>query len=257
MSPDASAPLETVPVRAGEEIDGDRLQRFLADTLGLPDAPAVRQFPSGYSNLTYLVTAGETELVLRRPPVGSKVKTAHDMGREFRVLSRLYPVYGRVPRPLASCDDPAVLGFPFYVMERVRGVILRARVPSGLEFGSETARGLSHALIENLATIHGLDLVESGLGELGRAMGYVERQVRGWAERYAGSRTDDLPELERAFALLTERLPPERGAALVHNDYKHDNLVLDPGDLTRIRAVLDWEMATVGDPLLDLGTTLG
>ncbi len=257
----AAAHDETVPVRAGEELPGERLAAFLASALGLAtseQAPlAIRQFPSGFSNLTYLVRAGERELVLRRPPVGSQVKTAHDMGREYRVLSRLHTVYPLVPRPLAACDDPAVAGFPFYVMERVPGVILRARLPDGVTIDEATARGLSTALAENLARLHGLDLEATGLGELGKARGYVERQVKGWGERYQAAKTDDLPELERAFARLAERLPPERGAAVVHNDYKHDNLVLNPADLTRIRAVLDWEMATVGDPLLDLGTSLG
>ncbi|MEO8504994.1 MAG: phosphotransferase family protein [Acidobacteriota bacterium] len=247
----------TVPVRAGEEIDLERLRRFLEAKLGLVGEPGVRQFPSGYSNLTYLVSVGDRELVLRRPPVGSKVKSAHDMGREFRVLSRLHPVYSRVPRPLASCDDLEVFGFPFYLMERVPGVILRARLPPGVDLAPTVAAGLARELIENLAVIHGLELEASGLGELGRPQGYAARQVKGWAERYAAARTEEVLDLEQAFARLCENVPPDRGAALVHNDYKHDNLVLDPVDLTQIRAVLDWEMATVGDPLLDLGTTLG
>lgn len=259
--PDDGVPDETIPVRAGEELPAERLAAFLAEALRLPAAEAeplaIRQFPSGFSNLTYMVRLGERELVLRRPPVGSRVKTAHDMGREYRVLTRLHPVYPLVPRPLAACDDPSVLGVPFYVMERVPGVILRARLPEGLDLDPPAAGRLSAALIENLARLHGLDLEASGLAELGRARGYVERQVKGWAERYRAARTDELPELERAFERLAERIPAESGAALVHNDYKHDNLVLDPADLSHIRAVLDWEMATVGDPLLDLGTTLG
>lgn len=246
----------TVPVRAGEELDLGRLAAFLAERLGLSGELAITQFPGGFSNLTYLVRVDETELVLRRPPVGSKVATAHDMGREFRVLSLLHPVYPKVPRPLAACDDLAVLGMPFYLMERVDGVILRARLPSGLELPPATAGRLATALTENLAVLHGLDIEASGLAVLGHGAGYVERQVKGWAKRYFGSKTDELPQLEQAFEKLAAAIPADSAASLVHNDYKHDNLVLDPDDLASIRAVLDWEMATVGDPLLDFGTTL-
>lgn len=248
---------EAVPVRPGEELPLAELRRFLATRLGLEGVPEVRQFPGGYSNLTYLVTIDGRDLVLRRPPFGSQVRTAHDMGREFRVLSRLHPVFPRVPRPLAACDDPALLGAPFYLMERVDGVILRAALPQGLTLSPETSSRLAARFIELLAELHGLDLEATGLGELGRAEGYVERQVKGWSGRYQAAKTDSLPALERAFELLAARQPPASGAALVHNDFKYDNLVLAQEDLADIRAVLDWEMATVGHPLLDLGTALG
>ena len=252
-----SAPLDSPrPVRPGEELDRGRLAAFLREALGIDGEPEVEQVASGYSNLTYLVRAGGREMVLRRPPVGSKVRTAHDMGREHLILTRLRPVYELVPRTLAACADPEVLGFPFYLMERVPGVILRGR-ESPAVLPPATARALAEALIVNLARLHALDWRGAGLGDLGHPEGYAARQVRGWSERYRGSQTDDLPELEAAAAWLAASVPPEAGAALVHNDYKHDNLVLDPGDLTRIRAVLDWEMATVGDPLMDLGTSLG
>jgi aminoglycoside phosphotransferase (APT) family kinase protein len=177
------------------------------------------------------------------------------MGREHRILSRLGAVYPRVPRALAYCDDPAVLGAPFYVMERVRGVILRGR-PGEPELGPDPMRDLSRALVANLAELHAVDVDAAGLGDLGRAEGYVERQVRGWTDRYLRAKTDGVPSIERAARWLAEHLPTETGAALIHNDYKYDNLVLDPGDLTRIIAVLDWEMATVGDPWMDVGTAL-
>jgi aminoglycoside phosphotransferase (APT) family kinase protein len=248
------------PVRAGEELDAGRLALFLRETLGLDGAVEVRQFGSGYSNLTYLVRCGGHEMVLRRPPAGSTVKTAHDMGREYTILSRLHPVYALAPRPLAACDDPEVLGAPFYLMERVEGVILRAPGAGAAAppLPPETARGLAEALIDNLARLHALDWRAAGLAELGRPEGYAARQARGWGERWRAARTDPVPEVDEVAAWLAANVPPESGAAaLVHNDYKHDNLVLDPEDLTRIRAVLDWEMATIGDPLLDLGTTLG
>ncbi|HEX7182174.1 MAG TPA: phosphotransferase family protein [Thermoanaerobaculia bacterium] len=250
----------TRAVRPGEELDAAPLRAWLADHL--PEAAGsaeleIEQFPGGHSNLTYLLRLGDRELVLRRPPFGSKVKTAHDMGREYRVLSRLHAVYPKAPRALACCDDPAVIGAPFYVMERVRGVILRhQKLPPGMELAPEDMRRISEAAVDGLAELHAVDYEAAGLGDLGRPAGYVERQVTGWTERWKGSRTDDVPDVDNAFAWLAGNLPPESGAALIHNDYKYDNLVLAP-DLSRIVAVLDWEMTTVGDPLMDLGTSLG
>ncbi len=246
------------PVRAGEQLDLGKLEPYLLQHL--PDARgplAVEQFRRGHSNLTYLLRLGDRELVLRRPPFGNVVKTAHDMGREYRVLSKLAPVYPPAPRPFLHCDDESVLGAPFYVMERRRGVILRKDLPPGFALAPEAARRLCEALIDNLAALHALDYKAAGLGDLGRPEGYVGRQVSGWTKRYHDARTDDVPPLERAAAWLAANVPPESGACLIHNDYKHDNVMLDPDDRTRVVAVLDWEMATVGDPLTDLGTTLG
>jgi aminoglycoside phosphotransferase (APT) family kinase protein len=238
-------------VRKGEELDLDKLARFLD-----VESVEVSQFPSGHSNLTYLVRAGEREWVLRRPPFGSTVKTAHDMGREYRILSHLNAVYPVAPKPLAYCEDAGLLGAPFYVMERIRGVILRRDPPPEL-LSPATARGLGEAFVDNLARLHALDYRAAGLGDLGKPEGYVERQVKGWAERYRNARTDDIQDMEFLEHWLVEHLPHESGAALIHNDYKYDNLVLDSNDLTRIIGVLDWEMSTVGDPLMDLGTALG
>jgi aminoglycoside phosphotransferase (APT) family kinase protein len=244
-------------VRSGEELDAAALRAFLAGHLAGADGPlTIEQFPGGYSNLTYLVRAGDREMVLRRPPFGAAIRSAHDMGREFRILSRLAAVYPRVPRALAYCDDASVLGAPFYVMERVRGVILRSKVPEGAELSPGTMGGLAGAFVRNLAELHAVDVDAAGLSDLGHADGYVRRQVRGWTERYLRARTEDVPQVERAARWLADNLPAERGAALIHNDYKYDNLVLDPADLTRIVAVLDWEMATVGDPWMDVGTSL-
>ena len=179
------------------------------------------------------------------------------MGREFRVLSKLSAVYSPAPRPLLYCDDTSVLGAPFYVMERRRRLILRRPETASLTFDAPAARRLSTALIDNLAALHALDYKAAGLADLGKPEGYVVRQVTGWITRYNNARTDDVPEMERTATWLTDHMPAGAGAALIHNDYKYDNLVLDPDDPTRIVAVLDWEMATVGDPLMDLGTTLG
>ena len=242
-------------VRDGEQLDVDRLASYLAGHVpGWRGPVVVEQFPRGYSNLTYLVRGGDRELVLRRPPVGNTVKTAHDMGRECRILSRLCRVYDLAPCPVAACEDDGVLGAPFYLMERRRGVILRTPCPP---LAPDVLGRLCESLIDGLARLHALDYQAAGLDDLGRPEGYVERQVTGWTRRYRAAQTDDLPELEHVAAWLGANRPAESGAALVHNDYKFDNLVLDPGDPTRIIAVLDWEMATIGDPLLDLGTTLG
>lgn len=245
-------------VRPGEELDTAALEAYLKEHI--PDVAGplvVEQFPSGYSNLTYWLRMGDQELVLRRPPFGANIKTAHDMGREYRILSHLVEVYPKVPRPLAYCEAASVLGAPFYVMERVKGVILRATPPTGLVLSPDVMRRLSESFVDNLVELHAVDYEAARLGDLGRPEGYVGRQVKGWAERYKNARTDDIPEVERAAGWLAEHMPPEAGAALIHNDYKYDNLVLDPEDLSHILAVLDWEMATIGDPLMDLGTTLG
>src|SRR5712691_7260232 len=222
-------------VRAGEELDLARLEPFLLSHFPGSTGPlAVEQFPSGHSNLTYLVRLGDREMVLRRPPFGSKVKTAHDMGREYRVLSKLHSAYPAAPKVLLYCDDESILGSPFYLMEPIRGIIIRRDPPTALSFTAETARRLSESFIDNLARLHALDYVAIGLGDLGKPQGYLER-ISAWLKEHM-SRTSE--------------------AALIHNDYKYDNIVLDPADITRIVGVLDWEMATIGDPLTDLGTAL-
>jgi aminoglycoside phosphotransferase (APT) family kinase protein len=248
------------PVRAGEELDVAKLAPWLRAALGAPaDAPlGIAQFPAGHSNLTYLLTLGDRELVLRRPPFGSKVKSAHDMGREYKILSKLSAVYPPAPKPLAACEDVEILGAPFYVMARIPGLILRKTIPRGLTIDRATAEQMSRAMIDNLAAIHAIDARAIGLGDLGKPEGYVERQVVGWTKRYADSRTHDLPAIDRIAAWLAAHLPPDHPdrATLIHNDYKYDNVVLAADDLTKIVGVLDWEMSTIGDPLMDLGTFL-
>jgi aminoglycoside phosphotransferase (APT) family kinase protein len=244
-------------VRPGEELNVAGLSNYLSERLGGPSGELiVSQFPSGHSNLTYFVQIGEHEFVLRRPPFGANIKSAHDMAREYRILSHLYPVYNKIPRAILYCDDESIIGAPFYIMERVKGIVLRAKPPKGLNLAPDVMQKLSIASVDNLAAIHAVGYNSAGLGDLGKPQGYVARQVRGWTERYVNAKTDDIPEMERVATWLAEHLPPESGAALIHNDYKYDNLVLDADNLS-IRAVLDWEMATIGDPLMDLGTMLG
>lgn len=233
------------------------LETFLLHHLSGSNGPlAVSQFPSGHSNLTYLVRLGNREMVLRRPPFGSQVKTAHDMGREYRVLVKLHAAYPEAPRVLLFCDDVSIVGSPFYLMERIQGIILRKDPPEIRSFTPDIARRLSESFLDNLARLHDLDYQAIGLGDLGKPQGYLQRQVRGWIERYHASRTHDLPEVPRISDWLNQRIPAATQAALIHNDYKYDNLVLDPADLTRVVGVLDWEMSTIGDPLSDLGTAL-
>jgi aminoglycoside phosphotransferase (APT) family kinase protein len=243
-------------VREGEELELDRLRPFLLEHFGLSAPVSVEQFPSGHSNLTYLVRVGNREIVLRRAPFGSKVRSAHDMAREFRVLSKLHTAYPVAPKALLYCDDLSILHAPFYLMEPIRGMILRREPPHGVPFPPETARRLSEVFLDNLARLHCLDYAAIGLADLGKPQGYLKRQVKGWIERYHNSKTHDLPEVERVSAWLTARMPVRHDTTLIHNDYKYDNVVLDPGDATKIVGVLDWEMCTLGDPLTDLGTTL-
>lgn len=246
---------EPRPPRAGEELPIGPLTAWLDATLGGHAPLEILQFPGGHSNLTYLVRRGGDELVLRRPPFGSKVKSAHDMGREHTVLSALAPVYAQAPRPIALCRDDAVMGCTFYLMERRTGVILRKDVPAGVNLDAATARRLCELLIDALAELHAVDFRAAGLGDLGRPHGYVRRQVEGWTERYHGSRTDDLPGVLEVAAWLAAHQPADGAPALIHNDWKFDNVIFDDG-LTRVVGVLDWEMATVGDPLMDLGTSV-
>ncbi len=244
-------------VRPGEELDLEKLAAYLREYLGGDGTPPiVFQYRHGYSNLTYRVVFGERDMVLRRPPMGTHVKSGHDMQREFRVLTALAPIYAKAPKPILFCADPDVLGAPFYLMERVQGVILRAPLPAHLTIPPDMMRRIAGACIENLAVIHALEWQHEPLVHLGHPEGYVERQVTGWRQRYAAAKTDDLPEVEETGAWIAAHTPAQSATALIHNDYKYDNLVLSPDDLATIRAVLDWEMATLGDPLMDLGTTL-
>ena len=244
-------------IRPGEELDIAKLGPFLRSHFpGEAEHFSITQFPSGHSNLTYCVELGHRQMVLRRPPFGSKVKSAHDMGREFHVLSKLHDAYPPAPKVLLYCDDASILGAPFYLMEPVSGIILRRDPPPGLPFTPETARRLCESFLDNLALLHGIDYGSVSLEDLGKPLGYLERQVRGWIERYHGSKTHDLPEVERISQWMEQNLPPSSGATLIHNDYKFDNVILAQEDLTKIIGVLDWEMCTLGDPLSDLATTL-
>ena len=250
----------TRPARAGEELDPEGLRRlFDRHAPELTGPVEVEQFPKGHSNLTYLLKVGGTELVLRRPPKGAKqIKAGHDMRREYTVLTRLRTVWPKVPRTLFFVsEEESPLGVQLYVMERVEGLILRGtKLPPGVSLDPPAMRAVSETLVDTLVELHAVDAVAAGLADFGRPEGYVQRQVSGWTERYARARTDDVPDMERLASWLAAHLPPDRQGAIIHNDFKYDNVVLDPDALTRVRAVLDWEMATLGDPISDLGMAL-
>jgi aminoglycoside phosphotransferase (APT) family kinase protein len=242
------------PVRAGEEIDADALARHLRGKLaGVADGLRIHQFPAGHSNLTYLIECGGREWVLRRPPLGPVAPRAHDMAREYGVLRRVHPLFPAAPEALLVCEDASVIGAPFFLMERRRGLTLRRSVPveyaGEQEFGERVSRGF----VRCLAALHAVPV--KGL-DIGRSEGFLARQVQGWAGRWRRAQTEALPKMDAVIEWLEARIPASGEPTLVHNDFKLDNLMLDPGDPGTVTAVLDWEMATVGDPLADLGCAL-
>ncbi len=251
-------PLDTSKsIRQGEELDIHALHTYLqSQTPEVGKILEITQFPGGFSNLTYCLKTADREYVLRRPPFGANVKGGHDMEREFRMLSLLQPHYTKIPRPILFCEDETVLGAPFYIMERVVGVILRPSNVSAMNLSADLFYQTSKALVDNLVTLHTLDIEAIGLSRLGKPEGYVQRQVTGWIKRYYHAETDTIPEMNDVAAWLEKNLPESQAPTLLHNDYKYDNVIWDPTDLYQIRGVLDWEMATIGDPLMDLGATL-
>lgn len=248
---------DTKPIRQGEELNEENLREFLREKLNIKtDEIEISQFPGGSSNLTYCVKIGGDEYVLRRPPFGNQVKTAHDMSREFNVLEKLSKVYASAPKPLLYYDDDSIIGSEFYLMERRNGLIIRGKSPEILETSPELQRKVCESFIETLVDLHSLDYKKIGLENLGKPEGYAQRQVEGWTKRYFNAKTDEHSELEKSIEWLNKNIPASNGAALIHNDYKFDNVMLAHDDLTKIIAVLDWEMATVGEPLMDLGSSL-
>ncbi|MDT9697942.1 phosphotransferase family protein [Streptomyces sp. P17] len=225
--------------------------------IDLSALPEVRQFSGGVSNLTYLLAYPDGDLILRRPPKGSHHKGAHDMGREHRIQTQLGWFLPYVPRTVALCEDPSVIGTPFYVMERLAGPIPRKDLPRGVVLDREGAAALCRNVIDLLVDLHRVDLAATGLADLGKGDGYVRRQVEGWSERYRRARTWNVGSFERVMRWLADHQPADRPHTLVHNDFRFDNVVLDPEDPTRPVGLLDWELATVGDPLMDLASGLG
>jgi aminoglycoside phosphotransferase (APT) family kinase protein len=249
-----------VTPQAGSEtrgIDVPRVSRFLLERIPGAAPPLRYQLiAGGRSNLTYRVRSGEASWVLRRPPLGHVLPTAHDMAREYRVLSALADTAVPVPRPLVLCEEPEVNGAPFYVMEYAPGVVVEEGLPDGYARSCRERRALSRALVDTLVALHAVDVEAVGLGDFGRPRGYLERQVRRWSQQWERSATGPLPAIEELIRRLKAALPASPRASLVHGDYRLGNLALDPADPGRVIAIFDWEMATLGDPLADLGYTL-
>jgi aminoglycoside phosphotransferase (APT) family kinase protein len=257
-------PCDTVPVRAGEELNVRSLTEYLRGKIeGVEAGVTVEQFPGGHSNLTYLLRTKENgpRYVLRRGPIGPVAPKAHDMAREFRFLEMLHPDFPQAPAVFLLCEDPAVVGSAFFIMERRRGIILRGEVPSELATSPHYPRVISAAFIDCLVCLHAIDIHKSGLVSLGKPEGFLLRQVQGWAERWNRALTSDLPRsstaaMERVIRWLDDHMPPSPAPTLVHNDYKLDNVMLRLESEPSVEAVLDWEMAAIGDPLADVGLAL-
>lgn len=251
-------PPEVAPVRSGEEQDWEKVEAWIRARMPELEGPfSVLQFPGGHANLTYLLRFGERELVLRRPPFGPVAPGAHDMVREFRVLSRLWEHLATAPRAYLLCEDESVIGARFFVMERRSGVVVRFRVPDEMAHHPDVARRVSFALVDAMADLHDVDYEKAGLADLGRPEGFVERQVAGWKKRFDAAKDRELPLFDEVHDRLTRSIPPSPRAGLVHNDLKLDNCQFDPADPDRVKSIFDWDMTTLGDPLVDLGTLLG
>lgn len=243
-------------VRNGEELDLVKLKKYLLKINF--DLNHVNQFPSGYSNLTYLLTSGSKEYILRKPPFGAEsLKGGHDMLREFTVLKNLKSQFDLVPEVYHFCEDKSIIGSTFYLMERVKGNIIRPNLSEENSPGKKIIREISKQMINTLSTLHNVDIKAANLTDLGKINGYNQRQVDGWIKRYYHSKTSTIDNMEFVAKWLKNNIPMESKASIIHNDFKYDNIVLDKENFSRINAILDWEMATIGDPLMDLGTSLG
>jgi aminoglycoside phosphotransferase (APT) family kinase protein len=241
--------------RPGEELDIAVVDPWLKSRVpGLKGTPRVTQYSGGASNWTYRLEYDSHDLVLRRPPAGTKARSAHDMGREFRIQKALAPAFPLVPEMIAFCDDVSVLGSDFYVMRRIDGIIPRRKLGADLDRGA--TRALCLAVIDTLVRLHKVDAASAGLSSLGKGPGYARRQVEGWTDRYRRARTWNAPTFGKVTAWLAENTPADVATCVIHNDFRLDNVVLDRHDPTRVVGVLDWEMATLGDPLMDLGSSL-
>ncbi|MEM7127480.1 MAG: phosphotransferase family protein [Chloroflexota bacterium] len=256
--------IDTIEVRADERFDTAKVADYLRGKLPGSELPlTVRQFGGGAANLTYKLEysaqSGDDqryEYVLRRPPLGPVAKSAHDMGREYRVLAVLNDAFPEAPRAYHYCEDPEVIGADFFVMERRYGVVVRTQVPALYAQMKDAPQRMSTALVDTLAAFHAVDYEAIGLAKLGRPNGFVERQIEGWAKRWQGAKHEELPLMDELYQWLIKHQPPVGSGSLVHNDYKLDNVMLASEDPGKLVAVFDWDMCTLGDPLCDLGALL-
>ncbi|MDQ0339946.1 aminoglycoside phosphotransferase (APT) family kinase protein [Caldalkalibacillus uzonensis] len=247
---------EIIPVRQGEELDIPKLEAYLRQHLELEDAPLeVKQFAAGRSNLTYLLQVGSWEAVLRRPPLGPVPPKAHDMERESRILKLLHPVFPLAPKPYIFCQDKQVLGAPFFIMERRKGVVVDTELPAEHQHNPAVGARISEQMVKTLAELHSVDYEQAGLGEIGYPEGFLERQVKGWIKRYDQAKTEEIPHVDQLTSWLLDNLPPSPPPSMIHYDFKLNNVMFDFA-LEKIVAIFDWEMSTIGDPLADLGCAL-
>jgi len=247
---------DTAAVRAGEELNLDVLRGYLRGKIEDAERLTIEQFPGGHSNLTYLVRTPAREYVLRRGPLGPVAPKAHDMAREYMVLKAVHPFFAAAPEVYHLCEDTSIIGAVFFLMERRRGIVMRDHIPAELAAFPDYQARVSRGFVDCLVELHGIDIEKHGLVSLGKPAGFLERQVRGWFERWNRAKTEEIALMDRLISWLTDHLPVSPAPTLVHNDFKLDNLMLNLNDPGRIEAVLDWEMATVGDPLVDLGLIL-
>lgn len=248
---------DTIAVRPDEQLDETALTAYLHDRLpGTTNPLTIRQFGGGAANLTYLLDYGTHEYVLRRPPLGPVARSAHDMNREYRVLSVLHQAFPYAPQAFLYCDNTAVIGADFFIMERRQGVVVRRSIPPEYRDFPDATRRMSLALVDALAQFHAVDYTAVGLAELGKPVGFVERQIEGWYKRWHAAKVADLPEMDAVYHWLRHNVPTSTHVSLVHNDYKLDNVMLAAHDPGQMVAVFDWDMCTLGDPLCDLGALL-
>ncbi|MBK7218862.1 MAG: phosphotransferase family protein [Candidatus Promineofilum sp.] len=248
---------DVINVRPDEKLDEATLAAYLRGKLDGSDRPlTIRQFGGGAANLTYLLDYGTAQYVLRRPPLGPVAASAHDMGREYRVLSVLWQAFPYAPRAFLFCDDLAVIGAPFFVMERRQGIVVRRSLPDVFTGQLDAPRRMSEALVDALAAFHAVDYAALGLADLGKPDGFVARQIEGWYRRWGAAKTHDLPDMDRVYAWLRDNVPSSAAVSLVHNDYKLDNVMLAADDPGRVVAIFDWDMCTLGDSLSDVGALL-
>lgn len=244
-------------VRSGEELAIEPLRAWLDQHIGgLEGEMQVTQYSGGASNWTYALSFDNQSLILRRPPNGTKAKGAHDMGREYRLQNSLKPVFDKVPTMLGYTDDESIIGAEFYVMQKLEGIIPRREFPKGMSLSKEKARQLCEVALDELITLHSVDYEAANLQHIGKGAGYAERQISGWITRYEKARTWNVPKAKKVMQWLERKLPEKETICITHNDYRFDNLVLDANDPSNIIGVLDWELATLGDPLMDLGNSL-
>ena len=243
------------PIRPGEELDVANVDAWLKSQIpDLRGTPSITQFSGGASNWTYRLRYESHDLILRRPPAGTKAKSAHDMGREYRLQRALKPVFPYVPAMIAHCADESVTGAEFYVMERLDGIIPRREL--GVELPPESVRALCLKFLDTLVALHQVDYVAAGLEHLGKGAGYTRRQIEGWSDRYRKARTWNVPKGTKVMQWLADNIPAQERICITHNDFRFDNIVLDRADPTHIIGILDWELATLGDPWMDLGNAL-